>query len=51
MLRQCMDPWKDDSWKTNDKCKPCSKKQGDLEKKTRYYGSRFRHRDLLTTNG
>ncbi|RVX22894.1 hypothetical protein CK203_008141 [Vitis vinifera] len=35
MLRQCMDPWKDDSWKTNDKCKPCSKKQGDLEKKTR----------------
>ncbi|RVW40686.1 hypothetical protein CK203_101630 [Vitis vinifera] len=32
-------PWKDDSWKENDKCKPCSKKQGSLEKKTMCYGS------------
>ena len=43
-------PWKDDSWKANDKCKPCSKKQGGLEKKTMCYGSKFRPWDLLTTN-
>ncbi|KAL6315405.1 hypothetical protein AAG906_000516 [Vitis piasezkii] len=36
-------PWKGDNWKASDKCKPCSKKQEDLEKKTRCYGSKFHH--------
>ena len=43
-------PWENDSWKANDKCKPCSEKQRDLEKKTMCYRSRFRPQDLLTTN-
>ena len=43
-------PWKDHSWKANDKCKPCSKKQRGLEKKTMCYGSRFCPRDPFTTN-
>ncbi|RVW59441.1 hypothetical protein CK203_110190 [Vitis vinifera] len=43
-------PWKGNSCKANDKCKPFSRKQRDLKKKMRCYAFRFRPRDLLTTN-